>query len=278
MPKHKKKSTETKSQKKQKLLKWVNLRLRTHFVKIDEMCSGAAYCQLFDIVFPSIIKLHKILFTTSYEKEYIKNFILLQNGFDQLHIKKIIPITKLVSGDPIENFEFLAWFKKLFDEHNDKGNELFYDAEKARDYAPICINSPGSNRIPPIYVRPNPNIFDTPKISITANTMNLEKSLEDIDNTEETNVENFVSKLVYINKRMKKMHNVYRSQKKTTDWLITKVKEIEEICAKSLSRTFKSPWLQSLDNILNAQTLHEIWMLNDEHTKKIRKEMDRDHT
>ena len=34
------------------MLAWVNQSLDSRFTKIEEMCSGAAYCQFMDMLFP----------------------------------------------------------------------------------------------------------------------------------------------------------------------------------------------------------------------------------
>lgn len=35
------------------MLAWVNDTLTANFTKIEELCSGAAYCQFMDMLFPS---------------------------------------------------------------------------------------------------------------------------------------------------------------------------------------------------------------------------------
>ena len=36
-------------------LKWVNQSLDTDYRKVEELCTGAAYCQFMDMLFPGII-------------------------------------------------------------------------------------------------------------------------------------------------------------------------------------------------------------------------------
>ena len=38
------------------MLAWVNDCLGSSYTKIEEMCSGAAYCQFMDMMFPSMLK------------------------------------------------------------------------------------------------------------------------------------------------------------------------------------------------------------------------------
>ncbi|KAF4524089.1 hypothetical protein B566_EDAN007672 [Ephemera danica] len=67
----------TENLSRHEMLNWVNDCLQLGYSKIEELCTGAAYC--------SVI------------------------------LKKIIPIDKLIKGRFQDNFEFLQWFKKFFD-------------------------------------------------------------------------------------------------------------------------------------------------------------------
>ena len=42
------------------MLAWVNQSLDSRFTKIEEMCSGAAYCQFMDMLFPGMIHFHQL--------------------------------------------------------------------------------------------------------------------------------------------------------------------------------------------------------------------------
>jgi len=107
------------------MLAWVNDCLQARYGKIEEMCSGAGYCQFMDMLFPGSIQLKKIKFDTKLEHEYINNFKLLQGAFKKMNVDKIVPVDRLVKGRFQDNFEFLQWFKKFFDA-NYGGQE--YDA------------------------------------------------------------------------------------------------------------------------------------------------------
>ncbi|ESP05310.1 hypothetical protein LOTGIDRAFT_177133 [Lottia gigantea] len=111
------------------ILKWVNDSLETNYSKIEELCSGAAYCQFMDLLFPDSIPLRKIKFNTKLEYEYITNFKFLQASFTRLGVDKVIPVERLVKGKFQDNFEFVQWFKKFFDA-NYSGQE--YDPLSSR--------------------------------------------------------------------------------------------------------------------------------------------------
>lgn len=42
------------------MLAWVNDCLQTKFAKIEELCSGAAYCQFMDMLFPGSVQVSLI--------------------------------------------------------------------------------------------------------------------------------------------------------------------------------------------------------------------------
>ena len=55
------------------------------------MCSGAAYCQFMDMLFPGSITLKKVKFKTNLEHEYVQNFKFLQASFKRMNVDKIVP-------------------------------------------------------------------------------------------------------------------------------------------------------------------------------------------
>lgn len=120
------------------MLSWVNDCLRSQFTKIEELCTGAAYCQYMDMLFPGSVPMKRVKFRTNLEHEYIQNFKILQAAFKKMNVDKIIPIDKLIKGRFQDNFEFLQWFKKFFDANYD-GRE--YDALLARDNLPMGLGS-----------------------------------------------------------------------------------------------------------------------------------------
>lgn len=111
------------------LLSWLNSSLAAQFSKVEELCSGAAYCQFMDMLFPGSIQVKKVKFNTNLEHEYINNYKLLQASFKKMNVDKIVPVDKLIKGKFQDNFEFLQWFKKFFDANYDGSD---YDAHGMR--------------------------------------------------------------------------------------------------------------------------------------------------
>uniref|UniRef100_A0A8C1ZYU0 Microtubule-associated protein, RP/EB family, member 3b n=1 Tax=Cyprinus carpio TaxID=7962 RepID=A0A8C1ZYU0_CYPCA len=122
------------------MLAWVNDSLQFSYTKIEQLGSGAAYCQFMDMLFPGCIMLKRVKFQAKLEHDYIQNFKVLQSAFKRINVDKIIPVERLVKGRFQDNFEFLQWFKKFFDANYD-GKE--YDAQLARqghDITPPASN------------------------------------------------------------------------------------------------------------------------------------------
>ncbi|GCB75251.1 hypothetical protein scyTo_0019745 [Scyliorhinus torazame] len=111
------------------MLAWVNDSLQLNYTKIEQLCSGVAYCQFMDMLFPGSIILKKVKFLARLEHEYIQNFKLLQAAFKKMEVDKIIAVDKLMKGKFQDNFEFLQWFRRFFDANYD-GKP--YDALAAR--------------------------------------------------------------------------------------------------------------------------------------------------
>ncbi|XP_019747165.1 microtubule-associated protein RP/EB family member 1 isoform X1 [Hippocampus comes] len=118
------------------MLVWINDSLQMNLTKIEMLCSGAAYCQFMDMLFPGSVPVKKVKFGAKLEHEYIHNFKLLQIAFKKMNIDKIIPVDKLVKGKFQDNFEFVQWFKKFFDANYCESEYDPVEARKGQDAAP----------------------------------------------------------------------------------------------------------------------------------------------
>uniref|UniRef100_A0A3B3IHU5 DNA (cytosine-5-)-methyltransferase n=1 Tax=Oryzias latipes TaxID=8090 RepID=A0A3B3IHU5_ORYLA len=91
------------------LVKWLNNLLKTNFQEVQEMSSGACYCQIMDCTIPGSIDLAKVKFDAQCEDDYKHNFTLLQEAFKKQGITEVFE--ELIQGDIKTNSEFLKWFK-----------------------------------------------------------------------------------------------------------------------------------------------------------------------
>lgn len=71
------------------MLSWINDCLQASLAKIEELCSGAVYCQFMDMLFPNSLPLKKVKFVTNLEHEYIHNYKLLQAAFKKVNVDKV---------------------------------------------------------------------------------------------------------------------------------------------------------------------------------------------
>ncbi|KAF1755292.1 hypothetical protein GCK72_021861 [Caenorhabditis remanei] len=112
------------------MLMWVNDCLQAHFTKIEQLHTGAGYCLFTDFLFPDSLQLKKVKWNSRLELDWLSNWKLVQTAWKNLGVEKVIPVDKLIKGKFQDNFEFLQWFKKLFDANYD-GHE--YDPLSARN-------------------------------------------------------------------------------------------------------------------------------------------------
>merc|ERR1711953_1413559 len=126
------------------MLAWVNGSLQSQMAKIEELGSGAAYCQLMDMLFPGVIQLKRVKFNSKLEHENINNFKLLQASFKKMNVDQAVDVDKLSKQKFQDNFEFLQWFKKFFDA-NYSGYE--YNALEARGGAQLGLGRGGGARL-----------------------------------------------------------------------------------------------------------------------------------
>lgn len=130
-------SVTTENMSRHEIIGWINQTLCTNLNKIEELCTGSAYCQFMDMLFPGSVSLKKVKIDAKLEHEFISNFKILQGTMKRVSIEKTIPVEKLVKGRFQDNFEFVQWFKKFFDANWD-GKD--YDPLAAREGLPLCAN------------------------------------------------------------------------------------------------------------------------------------------
>ncbi|XP_043072126.1 microtubule-associated protein RP/EB family member 1-like isoform X2 [Drosophila grimshawi] len=119
-----------------KILNWVNETLESNLSRIEDLCTGAAYCNLMDILFPNLIQMRNVKFMGNQKIDYIKNFKLLQQGFNKLQVNVSFDIQELIKGNYRENYQFANWFKVFYD-RNFESICKNYCAKKARGYQEI---------------------------------------------------------------------------------------------------------------------------------------------
>ncbi|XP_030386490.1 microtubule-associated protein RP/EB family member 3-like [Scaptodrosophila lebanonensis] len=129
-----------------KLVRWVNRALQAHINHIEELSSGAAYCQLLDLLFVNSVPLNEVRFTSNQIVHFKNNFHILLKAFKALGIPIKIPLHHIVRGDFHENLCFAKRFYKFFREvEKGRGGKLDtkgYNPRLRRNYELISIGTP----------------------------------------------------------------------------------------------------------------------------------------
>ncbi|XP_033873153.3 microtubule-associated protein RP/EB family member 3-like isoform X1 [Acipenser ruthenus] len=204
------------------MLAWVNDSLHLSYTKVEQLCSGAAYCQFMDMLFPGSVHLKKVKFQAKLEHEYIHNFKVLQAAFKKMSIDKIIPVERLVKGKFQDNFEFVQWFKKLFDANYD-GKD--YDPLQARHSQEVVApHNPVPQRTSPTAPK---NVPAPQRVSHTTpfmgggrkNTPVVRNGASDAD-----------TQIMELNQQLMELKLTVDGLEKERDFYFSKLRDIELIC------------------------------------------------
>ncbi|XP_029902957.1 microtubule-associated protein RP/EB family member 3b isoform X2 [Myripristis murdjan] len=217
------------------MLAWVNDSLQLTYTKIEQLCSGAAYCQFMDMLFPGCILLKKVKFNARLEHEYIHNFKVLQAAFKRMNVDKIIPVERLVKGKFQDNFEFVQWFKKFFDANYD-GKE--YDPLQTRQgQEGTPPPNPGPMRTSPTA----PKTVPTPQrqVNSAATRRNTPMARNGGD-----------AELIELNQQLLDLKLTIDGLEKERDFYFGKLRDIELICQEHESEN--NPILSKIMDVLYA--------------------------
>eukprot|EP01035_Chromulina_nebulosa_P033065 gene33065-44248_t len=100
---------------RKEIVDWINSTLDLNLTKIEDTASGAVACQLFDIMYPNQVPMHKVNWAAKQDFEFIANYKILQTCFTKLNIERNIDVDRLISGRYMDNLEFMQWYKRFFE-------------------------------------------------------------------------------------------------------------------------------------------------------------------
>ncbi|RUS69491.1 hypothetical protein EGW08_022745 [Elysia chlorotica] len=205
------------------MLKWINDTLQSQYSKIEELSSGAAYCQLLDMLFPGAVGLKKVKFGTKLEHECIQNFKVMQFSFKKLGVDKVVPVERLVKGKFQDNFEFVQWFKRFFDANY--GGEA-YDPVAARGGESMGSGKPvGLNKAPTSKAPAKP--VQAPKMKPPARSPATNNTRRSPANNAGGGDSQVVDDL---NRQIEQLTMDKEGLEKERDFYFNKLREIEIIC------------------------------------------------
>lgn len=67
---------------------------KVNITKVEQLSSGAIYCQILDIIHPGKVPLNKVNWKAKMDYEFVYNFKILQQTFIKLNINKPIDVIK----------------------------------------------------------------------------------------------------------------------------------------------------------------------------------------
>ena len=125
---------------KNELLSWASKLLDLELTSLDELATGAIFCQLLDACHPGTVKLNKVNWKANSETDYISNFKIFQQGLIINDINKPIDINRLSKGKQYDLNELLQWIYGYYLNSKDNMREI-YNAKKRRGGQNFFFNS-----------------------------------------------------------------------------------------------------------------------------------------
>ena len=150
---------------RRELLQWLNTLLALNYKKVEECCSGAAYCQILDAMAPNKVNMKKVNFQAA-SYQYVENFKELQNSFKRLGITKVVDVVALTRGSYQDNLEFLQWIKAYYEQNVPQNAE--YDAVARRGGKPHAAGASGGGVTSTAPTTSAPSTVEKPRPTRTA--------------------------------------------------------------------------------------------------------------
>uniref|UniRef100_A0A3B3Q6I9 Microtubule-associated protein RP/EB family member 3 n=1 Tax=Paramormyrops kingsleyae TaxID=1676925 RepID=A0A3B3Q6I9_9TELE len=232
------------------MLAWVNDSLQLTYTKIEQLCSGAAYCQFMDMLFPGCVLLKKVKFQAKLEHEYIHNFKVLQAAFKRMNVDKIIPVEKLVKGKFQDNFEFVQWFKKFFDANYDGKEYDPLQARQGQDVVPTLNPDEGHHqkvdkkgKLVPQRTSPTvPKNMPTPQRALNTTSMRKNPPITRNGGSD--------AEILELNQQLMELKLTVDGLEKERDFYFSKLRDIELICQEHENEN--NPVITKIIDILYA--------------------------
>ncbi|EDX02043.1 microtubule-associated protein RP/EB family member 1 [Drosophila yakuba] len=124
--------------------KWVNSSLSANIHCIEELATGAVYCQFIDMVFEGAMPLEDVIFESNRLIDFRQNLLLLKKVIDELQIPLLVPVESLVWCDFDANLQFAADFYDAFQDFSAAHPERVknYNPLAARNYQNFSLTAP----------------------------------------------------------------------------------------------------------------------------------------
>ncbi|XP_037960257.1 microtubule-associated protein RP/EB family member 3-like [Teleopsis dalmanni] len=123
-------------------LTWINGKVDAKVNNVEDLCTGAVFCQLLHRLHPSSINLRKVIFYTNQECDFMSNYLLLQQSLNSLKVNKSINITRVIRYQFMPNLKMLIWFRKYYDSNYQRRTGLPYNPKTERFHKTIGYRTP----------------------------------------------------------------------------------------------------------------------------------------
>jgi RP/EB family microtubule-associated protein len=77
--------------------------MQLNLTKIEQLGSGAVYCQIVDSVHPGKVSMNKVNWKAKNDYEFIANLKILQSAFEKVGIKKHVEVERLARAKYQDN-------------------------------------------------------------------------------------------------------------------------------------------------------------------------------
>ena len=116
---------------KKEMLSWVSTILDLKIECIEQLKTGAIFCQLLDACHPGSVRMNKVKWRANNEDEYLYNFKIFQQGLTENNLVKEININRLSTGKQQELNDLLQWIYVYYGQFKDNYRGV-YDAKRNR--------------------------------------------------------------------------------------------------------------------------------------------------
>mmetsp|Transcript_10847 Transcript_10847/g.28155 ORF Transcript_10847/g.28155 Transcript_10847/m.28155 type:complete len:282 (+) Transcript_10847:74-919(+) len=100
---------------RKEIVAWIQSKYQPSLQRIEDLCTGAVYCQIIDSIYPGSVQLSKVKFNAKQEHEFVHNYKILQASFVKNKLDRHIEVEKLCKRNFQMNLEFIQWMKILHD-------------------------------------------------------------------------------------------------------------------------------------------------------------------
>ncbi|KAI9502083.1 calponin homology domain-containing protein, partial [Coemansia spiralis] len=129
---------------RQELLAWVNDLLQTNYTKVEQLGTGAAYCQILDSIYGDV-RLDRVKFDANQQYEYMENFKILQNTMTKHKVDKPVDPPLLMKCRLQDNLEFTQWLKRFWDAYAPNSGYDAVGRRKGKSAGPVDPHRPMSS-------------------------------------------------------------------------------------------------------------------------------------